>query len=62
MENAFAFSKNVATLSLHKYEVGFYPGSGAITDVGKGNGRFYSINVPLHDGIRDEPYFKIFDR
>ncbi|XP_026293835.1 histone deacetylase 8-like isoform X2 [Frankliniella occidentalis] len=62
VENAFAFSRNVLTFSLHKYEAGFYPGSGAITDVGRGNGRFYSVNVPLHDGIRDEPYFKIFDR
>ncbi|KAK3907984.1 Histone deacetylase 8, partial [Frankliniella fusca] len=62
VENAFAFSRNVLTFSLHKYEVGFYPGSGAITDVGKGNAKYYSVNVPLFDGIKDEPYFKIFER
>lgn len=62
VENAFAFTPNVLTFSLHKYELGFYPGSGAITDVGRGNGKFYSVNVPLKDGIRDESYSKIFDR
>ena len=62
MENAFAFSQQVLTFSLHKYELGFYPGTGAITDIGNGKGRFYSVNVPLKDGIRDEPYCRIFDR
>ncbi|XP_034234102.1 histone deacetylase 8-like isoform X2 [Thrips palmi] len=62
VENAFEYSQNVLTFSLHKYEVGFYPGSGAITDVGRGNGKFYSVNVPLKDGIRDEAYTKIFNR
>lgn len=62
VENAFAFSQNVLTLSLHKYEVGYFPGSGAITDIGRGNGKFYSINVPLQDGIRDELYSTVFER
>lgn len=62
VENAFAFSQNVLTFSLHKHEVGFYPGSGAITDIGRGNGTFYSVNVPLKDGIKDEPYCQIFNR
>jgi acetoin utilization deacetylase AcuC-like enzyme len=30
VENAFAFSKNVFSLSLHKFEKGFFPGTGSI--------------------------------
>ncbi|XP_077282936.1 histone deacetylase 8-like [Arctopsyche grandis] len=53
VENAFAFSKKVFTLSFHKHEPGFYPGSGLLSDVGLGNGRGYSCNVPLKEGVSD---------
>jgi histone deacetylase 8 len=61
VENAFAFTPHVLTLSLHKYEPGFYPGSGGLSDVGLGRGRCYSVNVPLRDGVRDDNYFTLFD-
>lgn len=50
------------TVSLHKYEQGFYPGTGNSTDVGAGKGRYYAVNVPLKNGIKDEQFFKIFKR
>jgi len=37
-------------------------GSGAVTDVGVGKGKFYAVNVPLSDGIDDQMYFSIFNR
>ncbi|XP_069680652.1 histone deacetylase 8-like [Periplaneta americana] len=61
VENAFAFTRNVLTLSLHKYEPGFYPGSGSLQDVGSGRGKFYTVNVPLKEGIRDENYCVVFN-
>nr|CAD7596540.1 unnamed protein product [Timema genevievae] len=61
VENAFLVTKKVLTLSFHKHGPGFYPGSGAIADTGSGNGKLYSINVPLKDGIKDDLFFKIFD-
>jgi histone deacetylase 8 len=61
VQNAFAFTPHVLTLSLHKYEPGFYPGSGGLLDVGLGRGRYYSVNVPLKDGVRDDNYFSLFD-
>ncbi|XP_066992065.2 histone deacetylase 8 isoform X2 [Anabrus simplex] len=61
VENAFACSPSVLTLSFHKHEPGFYPGTGGLNDVGFGKGRYYSINVPLEDGIRDDLYCYIFD-
>ncbi|XP_021921351.1 histone deacetylase 8-like isoform X2 [Zootermopsis nevadensis] len=60
VENAFSFSPHVMTLSLHKYEPGFYPGSGGLSDVGLGQGRYYTVNVPLKEGVRDDNYFTIF--
>ncbi|XP_063237898.1 histone deacetylase 8-like [Bacillus rossius redtenbacheri] len=61
VENAFSCTNKVFTLSLHKYEPGFYPGTGSISDVGCGKGKYYTANVPLKDGIRDDLYFTVFD-
>ncbi|XP_065907648.1 histone deacetylase 8-like [Dysidea avara] len=62
VENAFSFSRNVMTVSFHKYEAGFYPGTGSVDKVGEGRGSFYSVNVPLNDGIRDQPFTELFAR
>jgi hypothetical protein len=35
------------TASFHKYGENFFPGTGNITSVGAGAGRYYSVNVPL---------------
>lgn len=47
---------------MHKYEPGFFPGTGTIDDIGCGRGKYYSVNVPLNDGITDEQYFYLFNR
>lgn len=60
VENAFAYSRKVFTLSLHKYEEGYFPGTGAVQDVGLGQGRNYSCNVPLRDGACDETFIHVF--
>uniref|UniRef100_A0A8C4Q6W0 Histone deacetylase 8 n=1 Tax=Eptatretus burgeri TaxID=7764 RepID=A0A8C4Q6W0_EPTBU len=59
VEDAFSFTPKVVTLSFHKFSPGFFPGTGDIAEVGLGRGRFYSINVPLSDGIADEKYVDI---
>lgn len=51
------------TVSLHKYENGFFPlNSGSLEEIGEAWGRGYNINVPLHHGINDQQYFDIFTR
>lgn len=60
VENAFAFTRKVFTLSIHKYEPGFYPGTGSLDDIGIGNGKYHSLNIPLKTGISDEPYISMF--
>lgn len=61
VEDAFSSTSRVVTLSLHKQEPGFFPGTGFINDVGFGKGKYYSVNVPLKSGINDESYCRIFD-
>lgn len=56
VQDAFAHSSRVMTVSFHKYEVAFFPGTGALHDIGNGKGKGYSINVPLRDGITDDNY------
>lgn len=52
--SAFQFSSNVLTCSLHRYDVGFFPGTGSLDDVGKGAGTNYNVNIPLERGLSDE--------
>lgn len=60
VQNAFEYSNKILTLSFHKKAVGFFPGSGDIRDVGMGKGKYYSLNVPLKEGICHENYIKLF--
>lgn len=60
VQEAFYFTDRVMTLSLHKFGNYFFPGTGEMTDVGKGNGKYYSVNLPLREGIDDESYAQLF--
>jgi acetoin utilization deacetylase AcuC-like enzyme len=44
----------VMTVSFHKYGNGFFPGTGDTYEIGKRRGKYYSVNVPLRDGIDDK--------
>ena len=44
----------VLYVSLHQYP--FYPGTGAVTDVGQGEGLGFTLNVPLAAGATDADY------
>ena len=37
-------------------------GSGKLEDVGKGRGMYFTVNVPLKDGIGDKQYVDVFTR
>jgi len=37
-------------------------GSGDVTDIGIGKGKYYAVNVPLKDGINDQTYVSVFTR
>ncbi|GIZ45800.1 hypothetical protein CKM354_000895100 [Cercospora kikuchii] len=60
VEEAFYTTDRVMCVSLHKYGE-FFPGTGDLRDIGIGQGKHYSVNVPLRDGIDDASYKDVFE-
>jgi histone deacetylase 3 len=60
VELAFYQSNRVMTVSFHKYTGDFFPGTGKLEDNGNKDGKYFSLNVPLQDGIDDDMYLTIF--
>jgi len=60
VEEAFSSTDKVLTFSIHKYEPGYFPGTGSLTDSGSGLGRGYSFNLPLQEGVTDSMYLQAF--
>ncbi|KAL5066578.1 hypothetical protein RYX36_028315 [Vicia faba] len=59
VEEAFYTTNRVMTVSFHKFG-DYFPGTGDLRDIGYGKGKYYSLNVPLDDGIDDESYHLLF--
>jgi acetoin utilization deacetylase AcuC-like enzyme len=53
-QHAFESDPNVLYISTHQFP--FYPGTGAADDIGKGEGKGFTVNVPLEAGAVDEDY------
>jgi acetoin utilization deacetylase AcuC-like enzyme len=53
-QDAFFDDPRVLFVSMHQYP--FYPGTGALTDVGSGPGRGYTVNVPFPAGTPGDSY------
>jgi histone deacetylase 3 len=62
VQEAFYLTDRVMTVSFHKYGNFFFPGTGDMYETGAEgtNGQYYSVNVPLKEGIDDQNYFTIF--
>ena len=60
VQEAFYGTDRVMTLSFHKYGNGFFPGTGDLYEIGTKGGKYYSVNVPLMDGIDDAGYLYVF--
>ena len=60
VEEAFYMTDRVMCVSFHKYGDLFFPGTGGLNDIGKNQGKYYSVNVPLRDGIHDDGFLDIF--
>ena len=59
----YAFYKNPRVLFISLHETGrtLYPWSGNETEVGEGEGKGFTVNVPLEPGTDDEVYDFVFD-
>lgn len=53
-QHIFEHDPAVLYVSTHQYP--YYPGTGAVTEIGEGGGTGFTINVPLEAGAVDEDY------
>eukprot|EP00834_Sanchytrium_tribonematis_P000099 NODE_3_length_80033_cov_0.932970.p15 type:complete len:444 gc:universal NODE_3_length_80033_cov_0.932970:64297-62966(-) len=65
VQEAFYTSDRVMTVSFHRYGVqpdgfDFFPGTGSLQEIGFNEGKNFSINVPLKQGITDSQYLRLF--
>lgn len=58
-QNTFYQTDQVLYFSTHMYP--YYPGSGALQELGSGRGEGYNVNVPLSGGMNDLAYAAIFN-
>jgi len=60
VQEAFYLTDRVMTVSFHKYGNYFFPGTGDMYEMGAEVGRYYSVNVPLKEGMDDASYETVF--
>ena len=61
VQEAFYEDPRVLVISLHETGRTLYPWSGSETEIGKGKGKGFTVNVPLEPGTDDEVYTFAFD-
>jgi acetoin utilization deacetylase AcuC-like enzyme len=61
-QDIFYEESAVTFLSVHRYGRGFYPGTGAADETGRGRGLGHTINVPLRFGVSRRDYHDQFTR
>ena len=49
-------------LSIHRYGQGFYPGTGAADETGRGKGLGFTFNVPVRFGTSQKAYHDLFTK
>jgi len=57
-QDSFYCDPSVLYISTHQYP--YYPGTGAMNEVGMGKGEGYTVNIPLPAGCGDEEYLGVF--
>lgn len=58
---AFYSDPNVLTISMHELSMGFFPGTGRPENLGVGDGKGYSVNIPLPPLTDDIEFWKAFE-
>lgn len=57
---AYTFYKDKRVLYFSSHQYPAYPGTGAVEEIGRGDGIGYTINVPLRPGAGNAQYVKIY--
>ena len=58
-QSIFYDEPRVLYISTHQFP--YYPGTGAASEVGRGEGEGYTVNVPLEVGATDADYWRVYD-
>ncbi|NHI89254.1 MAG: acetoin utilization protein AcuC [Candidatus Thorarchaeota archaeon] len=61
VQHAFYNDPNVLTISLHELSMGFFPGTGRVEENGIGEGKGYSVNIPLPPLTDDVEWWRAFE-
>ena len=61
VQDAFYRTNEVLTISLHESGQYLFPGTGFETEMGEGEGRVYSVNIPMPRSSDDELFVYAFD-
>ena len=60
VQDAFYESDRVLSISLHEWGRYLFPGSGGVSEIGKGQGTGYSVNLPFFPYTDDQVYLWAF--
>ena len=61
VQHAFYNDPKVLTISLHELSMGFFPGTGRVEENGTGEGKGYSVNIPLPPLTDDVEWWRAFE-
>ena len=60
VQAAFYDTDRVLTISVHESGRFLFPGTGSVEEIGTGQGRGYSVNLPLYPYTEDDTYLQAF--
>ena len=60
-QDIFYYDDSVLFISMHMFAPYFYPGIGALNEMGRGSGQGYTLNVPLPPGVGDTGYRRVLN-
>ncbi|MHA1728867.1 MAG: acetoin utilization protein AcuC [Promethearchaeota archaeon] len=61
VQQLFYKDADVLTLSIHQDGKTLFPGTGFLDEIGEGDGKYHSINMPLFPGTYDKMYIEMFE-
>lgn len=62
VQQIFYTDPHVLTISMHESGLYLFPGTGFIEELGEGEGRGYSVNIPMPMYAGDDQYLRAFDQ
>jgi acetoin utilization protein AcuC len=57
----YFFDEQILTISLHRFDPLFYPGSGSVDELGRGEGYGYTVNLPLPARTSGDLFLEAFE-